>query len=344
MAEKAEKVRSSSLMARPMLQAVNALIYLRYPRQIAKFRKRVGYYPNVAMPQRYHEKMLWRKVFDRNPAFSIFCDKLASKQFYRTRHPDVPIVEPVWSGTYVDGEAKALLDAGFILKANHGSGFIVFPEDHARDPDITEKRSRSWMEREYGGRKFEPAYRNARKILLVEPCVGANTETPVFDIYVRACMGRIVIVSILSNVKRTGSRFGYFDEHGKRLLDVEPKRPELTLPADFTLPARFSQAMEIARKVSEGHDYLRIDFLACGSELFANEITIYPNAGLTRAQPGTENDLNEMTNANWDVCNSNFMRNRQHFLLEAYRKTLLSCLDQSEAQKQTAPGPKPGAA
>jgi hypothetical protein len=343
MPEKAKKIGSSSLIARQALQAVNALIYLRYPRQIAKFRKRVGYYPNIALPGRYHEKMLWRKIFDRDPAFSMFCDKLASKQFYLTHHPDVPIVKPAWSGESIDSEAKALLDAGFVLKANHGSGFIVFPEDHARDPDLAAQRSRRWMEREYGRRKFEPAYRNARKALLIEPRVGADTETPVLDIYVRACMGSIVLVSILSNVKRAGPRFGYFDEHGKRLLEVEPKRPDLTLPEDFALPARFAEAMAIARKVSDGHDYLRIDFLACGNELFANEITIYPNAGLTRAQPGTENDLNEMTNAKWDLRNSHFMRNRQHFPLEAYRKMLLSCFRQGTAKKETAPGSKPGA-
>lgn len=29
----------------------------------------VGHAPNVALPLRYHEKLLWRKIFDRNPLF-----------------------------------------------------------------------------------------------------------------------------------------------------------------------------------------------------------------------------------------------------------------------------------
>jgi hypothetical protein len=344
MAQKAENDRSRPVIAWILLHLVNALVYLRHPRQIAKFRKRVGYYPSVAVPERYHEKMLWRKIFDRNPAFSMFCDKLASKQFYRTGHPDVPIIEPAWTGDSIDGEARALLDEGFILKANHGSGFIVFPEDYARDPEAAAQRSARWMEREYGRRKFEPAYRKARRCLLIEPRLGAGGETPVFDIYVRACMGKIAIVSILSNVKRAGPRFGYFDERGKRLLTVEPKRPDLTLADDFRIPARFMEAMEIARQVSKGYDYLRIDFLACGGDLVANEITIYPNAGLTKAQPGSETDINEMTSAMWDLRNSHFLQNRQRFPLELYGRLLQARIQRGENhQKQSAPGLFPGA-
>jgi hypothetical protein len=42
--------------------------------QVDIFKEGVGYRPRIALPKRYHEKMLWRRIFDHNPEFTLFSD------------------------------------------------------------------------------------------------------------------------------------------------------------------------------------------------------------------------------------------------------------------------------
>lgn len=72
---------------------LNRVFHRIYRGQQLQFWERVGYNPNIALPGRYHEKMLWRKLFDRNPLFEVFCDKLATKDFVRKRTPGLKLPE-----------------------------------------------------------------------------------------------------------------------------------------------------------------------------------------------------------------------------------------------------------
>lgn len=266
--------------------ALNVFIYARHPYLTWRFRQKVGYLPDVALPRRYHEKIYWRKVFDRNPAFCDFCDKLKTKAWFRRNVPSLKVVEPLWTGTGLEGEAAKLLAGGHVvLKGNHGSGFNLFPDDISRGMAFVRKSARRWMSRNFAWRYYQPAYRDAERVLLIEPLI-RNDGEPLVDYYVRAAMGKVLVVSVLINAKRDGQKYGYFDEAGRRLAQLEPANSKNTLPPDFVPPDTYAAAMAHARELSRGFDYLRIDFMSCGKDLYAGEITVYPNAGLTWAKDG----------------------------------------------------------
>ena len=52
----------------PDYLAVN-LLYFRYFKKL----------PNLKSPRTFNEKIAWRKLYQRNPAFSVFADKIAVK-------------------------------------------------------------------------------------------------------------------------------------------------------------------------------------------------------------------------------------------------------------------------
>ena len=81
-----------------LLRGLNPLFAVHYRRQFQIFRKVVGYGPNIAFPSRYHDKMLWRKIFDHNPLFVTFCDKLATKEYVRARAPGIRMPATLWVG------------------------------------------------------------------------------------------------------------------------------------------------------------------------------------------------------------------------------------------------------
>lgn len=86
-----------------LFTAINLFIFARYPSLVRKFKKRIGYYPNIAAPEKYHEMIFWRKIFDRNPLFITFCDKLAAKVFIKAKIP-----EPETSETHMPNDSKKI--------------------------------------------------------------------------------------------------------------------------------------------------------------------------------------------------------------------------------------------
>jgi hypothetical protein len=65
----------------------NAVLCAKNPGLVRHYRRRYRRFPNIANPQLYSERMLWRKTVDHNPQFIVFSDKLATKDFLRQRCP-----------------------------------------------------------------------------------------------------------------------------------------------------------------------------------------------------------------------------------------------------------------
>ena len=59
---------------------------------------KLGYLPNPAAPESYHERVLWRKIFDRNPLFVTLTDKLAAKAHMSSACPELALPRTLWSG------------------------------------------------------------------------------------------------------------------------------------------------------------------------------------------------------------------------------------------------------
>jgi len=81
-----------------VVKSAAMVIFVRHWRATFRFWRHVGRLPQLCPPVWHNDKFHWRKVFDHNPAFEIFCDKLACKQWVRDRCPDLPIPATLWQG------------------------------------------------------------------------------------------------------------------------------------------------------------------------------------------------------------------------------------------------------
>ena len=101
----------------------NRVFVSRNPMLVWYYREYFGRTPNIADPQRYSERMLWRKILDRNPQFVVFSDKLATKDYIKKRCPDLPVPGTLWVGDDASAIPDGLLAGDVYLKANHGCNF-----------------------------------------------------------------------------------------------------------------------------------------------------------------------------------------------------------------------------
>src|SRR5262249_55554258 len=119
--------------ARPVRRAISALVALRHRRLMRRFARQMGSRPDPAFPRSYNEKLLWRKLFDHDPRFVTFTDKLAAKAYAAATCPDLAVAPTLWSGADPREIPADLLEADVVVKTNHGCGFNIFVADAGLD-------------------------------------------------------------------------------------------------------------------------------------------------------------------------------------------------------------------
>lgn len=267
---------NTSFADRLIFAVVQVLTVLRHPRISQSFWKRRGRLPNFARPSELGETVQWRKVFDHNPLFTTLCDKLAAKRWAAENFPDVPLIEPVWVGTRPEDLPDAFAGPGYIVKTNHGCRANYFPHRKPLPRPALNKLMAKWLSRSYD-RQGQWGYRGIAPHLLVEPRIGG--DGPLTEYCFRAHAGVIATCYVVRDQHQAGDNGSDFAGDGTRLPPRFGKRADQGLPFDYTFPASFYRARDIASRISRNLDHVRVDFLVDGDTAYLGEITIYPGSG-----------------------------------------------------------------
>ncbi len=295
---------------------------LRHPDLHWRYLRRMGRMPDLAVPTRFSERIMWRKLFERDPLYPVFADKRACKAWLAEHAPELPTARVLWRGADPAAIPQALLRPGVVIKANHGAGFNLICRDHAPDRDEVVRTARRWLAKPFGRTRGEWAYGQVRREVFVEELLG-SPDTPVVDIKVQSGGGRIGLCLVMHALRTPRQSLRFLDEHGVPLPDDTPGyAPAPSGPP----PPAFFRAVEIARRLGRPFDFLRFDFLAVGDVLHGGEITLYPVAGYWDPSPGNAPMIERM----WDLRRSWFLRDgaaRGGPLARAYAAALRRRLD-----------------
>lgn len=317
-------------MSSLVLAVANILIYLRHPYFCMRFRKRVGLFPNPANPRSYTDYVFWRKMFDRNPAFVVFCDKLACKQYIKSKVPALPVPETVWTGKTFDRSAFELFTDETVLKANHGCNMNLVPDGRARSFDELKRLTEKWLRKDYSRKNLEHAYGGVEKRLFLETRL-YKPGGGLVEIQVRAANGRAFLLSACTDQKTANEKIGYYDVEGKRVRAPDMNNAGRCLPDDFRMPAAYRDAIRFVEILGKDVDYARYDFYCLDGKLYGGEITLYPSAGLGRADKRSRVGLDAIIADNWDIRTSHFFKSRGSPPIEFYKRHLLKALNRRGA-------------
>lgn len=313
--------------ARLVVWLVDLYARVRHRRLVKTFRHTLGYSPSIGWPRTYNEKYLWRKIFDHNPLFATFCDKLASKAYIAERFPDVAMLRPLWTGTSADDIPDDILSGGVIIKQNNASSRnIVIPGGVYDRVDIKRTIS-AWQAKPYGRRKGEWGYSRANPAIFVEPLLPSSTESPLIDCGVVCTNGTPVFMTISLNNKTDDWAFGFFRSNGKRAATHLTSRSseKNQLKPDFQLPAEALTARAIAERLSDGIDHIRCDFMIADGQIYFCEMTPYSASGLMQH---SDQELIGPATALWDLRKSWFLASTQRGWRGLYARSLRFLLDQ----------------
>ncbi|RYG97478.1 MAG: hypothetical protein EON57_13700 [Alphaproteobacteria bacterium] len=234
---------------------------------------RLGRIPDFARPRGHNELVQWRKNFDHNPDFAIFCDKLAARDWARRRVPELNSAEIMWVGADPAALPAELLTAGYVVKSTNGSGRNYYPGRTGWTAEQRSRRLARWLEP--ASRLGEWGYSQVPPRLFVERLIGGPDG--IVDLTFRCHDGAISVAFVATHWKSASAQGAYLTADGQRIdRAVEGAAP---LPGDVLAPGVFARAADHARRISAGLDQLRVDFIVDGENIYLGELTVYSASG-----------------------------------------------------------------
>ncbi len=243
-------------------------------------------WPNFDTPQTLNEKVIWRKLYDRDPRLPDLVDKIKVKDIV-ARQFGTDVIIPTL-GVYntvdeLDFNVLPLSRPPYVLKANHGSTFNVFIKDRSFDSKAVRAKLTRFLKVNYGDHMLEWAYSKVQPRILLEPYLETPNRGTIPDYKFHVFGGVVYAIQMVMDRFDT-YRISFYNPDWK-LLDIRhygnrPRSNE-AVPA----PARLRDMIQLAEALGKDWPYVRVDLYEINQQIKFGELTFYTTSGLDRFDP-----------------------------------------------------------
>jgi hypothetical protein len=264
-----------------------------YPNLRKKYEATFGVPVDLENPRKFTEKMQWRKVHDRRPILRTLCDKRLATLWVEEKIGAEEARRWTIPPLFVVSRAADIpfdrLPESYVIKASHGSGFNIFVRKGGTNLDQREiqRRARLFLVREFGRHAHEWGYWGNRPVLIGEPLLANSDGTAPRDMKFHMFDGACAMIQCNVYGHATGTKTPeiqakLFYSTDWQKMNIRGKQPA---SGDLDRPDQLSAMLDLAGRLSEGMDYLRVDFLMVDRRVFLGELTPYAHSGLSRFEP-----------------------------------------------------------
>jgi hypothetical protein len=241
--------------------------------------------PNLREPHTFTEKIVWRKLYERDPRLPALVDKVLVKEHIAQRYGAdliIPTLAVYADPDEMDFGKPPLSEPPYVIKANHGwaMNFFVHARADLEIPGAIEslrRTVRGWLATDHSRRMREWAYSQVQRRILVEPYVGTMND---FKLHV--FHGKVFACELIAHRFAAHRQEAVYDRSWK-VIDANYGFPLYAGP----LPPRGVRSHMIALAESIGRDfsYVRVDLYVVEGKLKFGELTFYPGGGEEKLQP-----------------------------------------------------------
>jgi len=241
-------------------------------------------------PKTFEAKLQWLKLYDRNPLYTELVDKLKVKDFVSEKVGEEYTIPTLGVWENFDDIDFDSLPEKFVLKCNHNSGGFIVCDDKSKLDRIKTKKflnKNLKINFFYHGREWP--YKNVKPLIIAEKFLG----TELIDYKFFCFNGEVKMLHTCTDREKGDLCIDFFDldwnhlelkRKGCKNAKITPEKPK-----------NFEKMIEIAKVLSEGKKFSRIDFYEVEGKLYFGEITFYPACGFKEFEPDEWNlKLGEM--------------------------------------------------
>ena len=247
-----------------------------------KFKKNVGYEIYFSKePKTFNEKIQFRKLYDKNPLYSICADKYRVREYVKNKIGEEYLIPLYLVTDKLTEEQWDKLPNSFVAKANHNSGPVQIVKDKTKvNKKEIIRELNNQLKLDYGILSMEKYYSDIPRKIIVEKFLKNNIEDYKFNCFNngKIVLERVTKASVLSNM---------YDPYSWEQLNFTTGN-EIDL-RKYEKPENFDKMLEIAKKLSEDFEYVRVDLYNIDEKIYVGELTFCESSG-----------FGKFTNEKWD--------------------------------------------
>jgi len=251
--------------------------------------------PNLRNPRTFNEKILYLKLYERNPYACIVANRQLLHLYLLSKAVSLDYLPQVL-GYYSSSQSlyQKLVSLGpgsYFLKANHASGltsFFTVGTTTILDLHKLSHKASKWLDFNYAfvGNEYQYSMPKYMRSVVLEKSISDSVHN-VLDYKVFISNARVLFIQVDFDRHLNHTR-AYFDSEW-RFLDFSTLYPKYT----GTLPSRppfLSEMIDISLKLSFGFKFLRVDYLVVDNKFYIGELTLHHEGGFA---PFTEQRYDE---------------------------------------------------
>ena len=247
-----------------------------------------GYIPNLKNPKTYIEKLQWRKLYDKNPLYSICADKYRVREYVKNKIGEKYLIPIFLITENITKEEYDKLPNSFVLKTTNGSGnsaVKIIKDKNKENFEEIKNFFQNCKKIDVGDYTMETWYSDIPFKIMAEKLLDIKTV----DDYKFHCFnsGNIIIEHLTERNKEKGTlKSNAYDENWNKLNFTTGTE---LYTYDVKAPKNLKEMINVAKKLSEDFDYVRVDLYNIDGEIYFGELTFCDAGGFEK-----------FTNKKWD--------------------------------------------
>ena len=250
----------------------------------------MGFPLNLKNPKSYNEKLVWKKIHDRNPLLPVTADKYEVRSYIKERLGEEQANKLLIPLLYVTDKPETIpfekLPSAFIVKPNHASGRYIIIEDGKFNKEEIIDTCKKWLVTPYGLDRLEWAYQSIKRKVVIEELLREDEGGLLKEFLFLMFHGKCKLVQVrFDNINHYDSySLGFFDE---KLNFLPVKLANVPQIPSFKKPENYEIMLKLAERLAEPFDHVRMDFYNLNGKIYFGEFAHYTASGVGKWEPSS---------------------------------------------------------
>jgi tetratricopeptide (TPR) repeat protein len=242
-------------------------------------------FPDLCNPKLFNDKILHRQLFDRRPIRAQFVDKYRAREYVKDKIGEKYLPELYHVTTDPSNIPFENLPDKFVIKGTLGECSeqvrIVTDKSTMNKSEIIEECNK-WLNVDYHKETGAWQLKNVKPRVIIEQYIDDGKGEAPYDYKIFTYNGVPHYIQVEA---------GRFQDYSSTFHDTEWNRKPVThgggknCSTPIDKPPHLKLMLELAQKLGEGQDFLRIDFYDAPEKPFVGEITGIAGTALTHFDP-----------------------------------------------------------
>lgn len=237
---------------------------------------------NLKDPKSFNEKLHWLKLNDRKDYYTKLVDKYEVRNYIEEKIGKEYLIPLIGVWKKFDDINFDKLPNKFVLKCTHCSGGVIICTDKSKfDFSFARRKLNKILSKNYFYYYREWPYKNVEPKIICEKYMIDDDEKELKDYKILCFNGEPKLIQV-DYERFTNHKRNYYDINWK-LTDLQRIVPNNSIIENK--PEQLNEMLDIAKVLSKGFIFIRIDLYLINSKVYFGELTFFPGSGYTDNKP-----------------------------------------------------------